>query len=445
MKANTPRLPVYVAAVCVTAVVFLLCADWTSEASGAEFWNAFSSLLALALAAELLSTKVNRTTSTTAVSFVPFIAAIILLGAPWAMAIAGTTVLVAEKIIRRKRFIKVVHNTSKEVVAIGIAALVYSVLGTAPSLEEFRLDVDGFLLAVGVYFVISNGATATAMALSSGTTLYEAWSRVVVKGFAYDVFASFLALLLAFLYSQLAVLGLVLVIVPLFFVRHTNHINSQLEDTNKDLLELMVKAIEARDPYTSGHSQRVAQLAGTLAREVGLGFKEVEKITTAALLHDVGKIYREFAPILRKEDTLNEHEQLLMESHPGRSAELVSTISSLRGTIEDCVRHHHEHYDGSGYPDGLIGDQIPLGARIVAIADTTDAMTTDRPYRKAMSYEMVLAELTVQAGRQFDPHLVEAIRGSAAIHALVADRSRSAIHSPTQKAGTTGWRLRAAR
>ncbi len=445
MNANIPRLPVYVTTVCVTAAVLLISVEWTSAASGAEFWNAFSSLLALALLAELFSTQVNRSTSTTAVSFVPFIAAIILLGAPWAMAIAGTTVLVAEKIIRRKQLIKVVHNTAKEVVAIGVAALVYTVLGSGPSLVDFTPEFDGFLLAVCVYFVISNGATATAMALSSGTSLYEAWGRVVLKGLAYDLFASLLALLLAFLYSELAVVGLLLVIVPLFFVRHTNQMNSQLEDTNRDLLELMVKAIEARDPYTSGHSQRVAQLAGTLAREIGLGFKEVEKITTAALLHDVGKIYREFAPILRKEDTLDEHEQLLMESHPGRSAELVSTISSLRGTIEDCVRHHHEHYDGSGYPSGLMGDDIPLGARIVAIADTTDAMTTDRPYRCAMSYEMVLAELTVQAGRQFDPYLVEAIRRSAAIHSLVADRSRGATTAPTTKAGTVGWRMRAAR
>ncbi|MFC1640277.1 HD-GYP domain-containing protein, partial [Gemmatimonadota bacterium] len=402
-----------------------------------------ASLLALALLSEVFSTQMLRSTATMAVSFVPYIATMVLLGGPWAMAVAGLTGLIAESIIRRKQMIKILHNTSKEVVAIGVAGMLYASVGGVPCVDAFEIDPFGFGIAVSAYFIISNGTTATAMALSTGSTLKEMWGRAVAKTFLYDLLASSLALLLVFLYVQLEIFGLFLVIVPLFFVRHTNHINIRLEETNRDLLELMVKAIEARDPYTCGHSQRVARLASAIAREVGVGFKEVEHITTAALLHDVGKIYEEFAPLLRKPACLTESERVLMESHPGRSAELVSTISSLRGAIEQSVRHHHEHFDGTGYPAGLAGQGIPLGARIVAIADTADAMTTDRPYRRALTFDSVLAELNVHSGRQFDPQLVDAFRRSAAVRAMYCDREQ--VVSPLERASAGGWRLRIAR
>jgi HD-GYP domain-containing protein (c-di-GMP phosphodiesterase class II) len=152
---------------------------------------------------------------------------------------------------------------------------------------------------------------------------------------------------------------------------------------------------------------------------MGLLFRDVDSVATAALLHDVGKIYEEFAPILRKEGRLTPEERALMQTHVERSAELVGTISNLRGPVQRFVRHHHESFNGSGYPDGLIGDDIPIGARIIMIADTTDAMTTDRPYRKALTYDHVVEELERQSGRQFDPRLVAAFRRSAMIRRLV--------------------------
>ena len=443
MTVTLQRVNAYVTVVCLIAAGMLVTADWTIPVAGPAFWNAFVSLLALAVLSEVFSTQMLRGTATMAVSFVPYIATMVLLGGPWAMAVAGLTGLIAEAAVRRKPLIKILHNTSKEVIAIGVAGILYASVGGVPSLGAFEVNPFGFGMAVGAYFIISNGTTATAMALSTGSTLKEMWGRAVAKTFVYDLLASSLALLLVFLYVELEILGLLLVIVPLFFVRHTNHINIRLEETNRDLLELMVKAIEARDPYTCGHSQRVARLASAIAREAGVGFKEVEEITTAALLHDVGKIYEEFAPLLRKPAGLTDNERLLMESHPGRSAELVNTISSLRGSIEQSVRHHHEHFDGTGYPAGLAGEGIPLGARIVAVADTADAMTTDRPYRRALTFDAVLAELNVHSGRQFDPQLVDAFRRSAAVRALYGERER--VVSPLDRTAVGGWRLRIAK
>jgi len=184
----------------------------------------------------------------------------------------------------------------------------------------------------------------------------------------------------------------------------------------------MVKAIEARDQYTSGHSLRVSRIASQLARERGLAAKMVDQITTAALLHDVGKIHEDFAPLLRKEARLDGTEKALMQTHPSRSAELVATISAFRGPIEQAVRHHHENYDGSGYPLGLAGEGIPIGARVIMLADTMDAMTTDRPYRKALTYDRVVEELRRYSGKQFDPLLVDVVVRSSTIKQMVAAR-----------------------
>jgi putative nucleotidyltransferase with HDIG domain len=237
------------------------------------------------------------------------------------------------------------------------------------------------------------------------------------------------------------VLGILLLIVPIYVIRQVYQTNQRLEQANRDLLELMVKAIEARDPYTSGHSQRVSQLAALIAQQFGLSNKQVEQIRTAALLHDVGKIYEEYAPVLRKAGKLDVTERALMQTHAGRSAELVGTISAFRGTIEDAVRHHHERYDGSGYPKGLAGRAIPIGARIIMIADTVDAMTTDRPYRTALTYDVVIAELRKFAGTQFDPELVETFMRSPAVRALIEKKTGGSSHAvPAAPMPASSWR-----
>jgi putative nucleotidyltransferase with HDIG domain len=206
-------------------------------------------------------------------------------------------------------------------------------------------------------------------------------------------------------------------------VRHVYGLYHQLEDSGQELLQVMVKAIEARDPYTSGHSVRVSELSRTIALELGLSAREVEQIETAALLHDVGKIHEEFAPLLRKEGRLTAEETALMQTHSAKSAELVSIISKFKGFIQDSVRHHHERWDGQGYPAGLSTKNIPLGSRIILISDTIDAMTTDRPYRKRLPLEIVIAELQKCKGTQFDPDLVEVAVSSVAVRRLIAGTS----------------------
>ena len=350
------------------------------------------------------------------------------------MALAGVNLLLVESVLRRKPLIKVIHNTSKEILAVGSAGLVYMALGGKVSISAFEPQILPFAAAVTVYMVLNAGAPAIAIAISSGTSVIDSWKRLVGGSFLFDFLASPLALLLAFLYTKADLWGVIVVTVPLFLIRHVYSVNLQIEQVNRDLLELMVKAIEARDPYTSGHSQRVSRIASVMGRELGLSGKQLEQIETAALLHDVGKIHEEYAAVLRKPGLLSPEEIALMRTHPIRSYELVRTISGFRGGVDQAVRHHHENFDGSGYPDGLTGELIPIAARIVLVADTADAMTTDRPYRSALSYEQLVEELDRYAGSQFDPELVKLFKASAAIRFLITKESvPEGSHRPVAK------------
>ena len=242
----------------------------------------------------------------------------------------------------------------------------------------------------------------------------------------YDLAASVIAVLVGWLYTRFdnwlgfGSLGLIGVIVPIVAVRHVYGLYHQLEASGQELLQVMVKAIEARDPYTSGHSVRVSELSRAIAVELGLSAREIEQIETAALLHDVGKIHEEFAPLLRKEGRLTPEETAVMQTHSAKSAVLVGIISKFKGFIQDSVRHHHERWDGQGYPAGLSGRTIPLGSRIILVSDTVDAMTTDRPYRKRLSLDVVISELQKCKGTQFDPELVEVTVNSVAVRRLIA-------------------------
>lgn len=423
MKAPQP-IHLWVTTVVAASLAVLAIVDWSVPVDTASFWDCFAALLLLGVLSEASFLKLRLGTVTSSVAFIPYLAAIPLLGPAWALAVAGLSELVAETVIRRKPAIKVAYNTSKKVIAVGLAGLAYAGVGGSAAVDAFQLNVPGFALAVAIFFLVDSGGTSVAVSVSTDLPLRSAWRRLVGGSLLFDFLSSPLALLLAFLYVEVQLIGIVVVTVPLFLIRHVYSVNLQLELVNRDLLELMVKAIEARDPYTSGHSLRVSKIAGSLARQLNLASKAIDEIETAALLHDVGKIYEEYAYILRKTGRLTSEEAALMRTHAIRSYELVRTISGFRDGVDLIVRHHHENFDGTGYPDGLAGDDIPLGARIIMVADTVDAMTTDRPYREALTFEQVLVELDRYTGSQFDPSIVRVFKKSTTVQKIV-DTARS--------------------
>jgi putative nucleotidyltransferase with HDIG domain len=182
-----------------------------------------------------------------------------------------------------------------------------------------------------------------------------------------------------------------------------NEYASELEESYVSIVKVVAATIDARDPYTHGHSARVSRFSLQIGERIGLDSTELEDLRVACLLHDVGKIKTPDS-ILMKPSRLSLPEQKEMMRHPEYGASILGKASSLHKYIP-AVRHHHERFDGQGYPDGLKGTDIPRFAAIMAVADAFDAMTSDRPYRKALSKDEALQELIRCAGTQFDPEI----------------------------------------
>ena len=194
-------------------------------------------------------------------------------------------------------------------------------------------------------------------------------------------------------------------------------------------LRRLADQLEASDPYTSGHSRRVARYSTLVGSQIGMTGDALRRLRTAAMLHDVGKIAVPLG-VLRKPGGLTDWEFDLIKAHPAEGARLIeSVVGDPR--LAEIVRHHHERLDGRGYPDGLVGAKIPLGARVIAVADTFDAICSRRPYRPARSFQVALDALRAAAGTQLDPAVVdgfgavfEALPGMGSLDVLSASGER---------------------
>ena len=187
-------------------------------------------------------------------------------------------------------------------------------------------------------------------------------------------------------------------------IENTN-LHQRLKETFHHTAAALAEAVNSRDPYTGGHVKRVQDYALQIATALKMPAEQRDSLRLAAILHDIGKIGIDDA-ILRKGGNLTEAEQLSMRKHPEIGAHILAMADGMKNVVPG-VRHHHEWFDGSGYPDGLAGENIPLSARIIAIVDVFDALTTNRPYRKALPFSGALAELAQGTGKHFDPALVK--------------------------------------
>lgn len=196
-------------------------------------------------------------------------------------------------------------------------------------------------------------------------------------------------------------------LIPLILARYTFTKYAETRDLFFGTVSALSQAIDAKDGFTRGHADRVSRIAGAIAREMGLPEAEIERIELAGMLHDIGKIGVEDR-VLMKPSRLDDDESELMRRHPIYGAAILEPSVALRPLVP-IVLHHHENYDGSGYPEGLAGDQIPIGSRIMIVADAYEAMTSDRIYRKAIGHERAVDQLNKYKGAQFDPRVVRAL------------------------------------
>jgi putative nucleotidyltransferase with HDIG domain len=324
----------------------------------------------------------------------------------------------SELVMMKPRLLwRAVLNISVLTIFFGTAAWTYNLLVRFIATEgshaiiAFLADIAAFLAAVVVAFLINHATISGFIAARQGGGVRKALEsfggtipRLMAEGFA-----STIAFISALLYNEIHVFGVILVVFPLQLIVRYDRAAAALKQANNDLLAALVKTIETRDPYTSGHSMRVAALAAQLAKDLRLPPRVAEQVEKAALLHDIGKIDSEFAPLIGKPYDLTADERSIIQTHATRGAELLTTWSTVPADVVRAVRHHHERYDGTGYPDQLKGQDIPLAARIIMLCDSVDAMLSDRPYRDALPVEVVEEELRRFSGRQFDPAIVDVV------------------------------------
>jgi putative nucleotidyltransferase with HDIG domain len=283
------------------------------------------------------------------------------------------------------------------------------------------------VLSGNILFFSSTILLAGVMSLSLGQSLREIWMERFRWLWPFYIAFGLVAFTLILGYSFGGVLGVLAVLVPLLMLRfsHIQYINrtremvnqlhgknADLEDhsnritaLNEEILLSLAHVIDLRDSYTMGHSMSVSEYSVLIAQELGLPEGRIDLIRTGSLLHDIGKIGIPDS-ILYKPSSLTCDEFEFIRQHPIRGADLVGTNKSLQGVVP-LIRHHHERFDGDGYPDGLSGHEIPIEARILCLADAVQAMESDRPYRNALSRCEILDEVKKLSGTQFDPQVVK--------------------------------------
>ncbi|MGH3061022.1 MAG: bifunctional diguanylate cyclase/phosphohydrolase, partial [Gaiellaceae bacterium] len=371
---------------------------------------------------------------TISVSAVGALAGAALFGPKAALPLAVATAAV-EWSSRRTPVYQLLFNIGALSCASLAAAGVFSVGGEGEGIGTLVTAAAG-LAAGGVYFVVNTGLLSGAMALEG----HNRWRRVWTERFSWLLphYVAFGAVggAIALAYEAIDLYGLAVFVLPLLLMRKTmaaylghtekstkklreaaETIRSQnvsLEQANRLLKERSTAAMEslsatvdARDAYTAGHSRRVQQLALAIGRELGLSAAELDLLGQAALFHDIGKLAIPDA-ILLKPSTLSSEEWTLMQRHAGEGARIIDRLGFL-GDAVPAIRHHHERWDGAGYPDALVGEEIPLGARIIHVADALDSMLTNRIYKAARPAGEALDELRRGAGSQFCPRTVAAL------------------------------------
>jgi hypothetical protein len=364
------------------------------------------------------------------IAFIPYLACVVIVPS-WTSVAAISIVKGAVELGRRIEARKALFNVVQHALTASCAILIYRALGGVSLLSISTASLIDVTRAVGFpamsAFSLSLFANASlvcfGIALTSQKNSIRIWRETVLPSIGIDLIAGPMIFVFAWVYAAYGPIAAAALWVPILGLREVHRVNIQLQKTNEELLQLMVKSIEARDPYTSGHSRRVQHYSVIIGRALGLRDKELDFIGKAALLHDVGKIYEKYAPILRKPDKLSPEEWTTVQEHPADGANLVATMTGLRDVVP-AIRHHHENWDGSGYPDGLVGNAIPFAARIITFADTIDAMTTDRPYRSPLSESQVHAEIIRCRGRQFDPEIADRLLASPMWHMLFNPAAR---------------------
>ena len=393
------NVAVFIALLCTVSIVLAL---WLADGMARARWPDYVLFTLLALLAERWDVRLS-THNRISLSFPVHLCAAVLFGPAFAGLVAATGVIVIDGFVHRRRLSRVMFNASQMALAAIICGMVFEALnGSHPvSLTTDALALIGAALA---YLVVNDVLVGGIIALTGGNFMEECVSLFRDSGVPWLAMIP-LAALMAFAYQDSR---WTLIYFPLLVIVIYNgfRLYMSLQNETDSALVALADSIDRRDEYTFQHSQRVADLVARIAEAMGLQVREIDQLVSAARVHDLGKIATDNR-VLFKKSSLTADELRIIRQHSAEGGDLAGRFSMFRAG-QDIIRHHHERWDGNGYPDGLAGTKIPLGARIIAVADSYDAMTSDRPYRQALPHEIALIEIQRASGQQFDPAVVDA-------------------------------------
>lgn len=386
---------------------YLIIAEWRMLLVGVLLF------IALSFLAEQLTVSLAGDGFASVGSAVTF--ASLLLFGPLAAAFTDVIACLKWQDLKERRPLHIIaFNASQFVISAGIAGLVYiytggiilTQVGRGFTSKDFPSIILPFLLSAATYLLLNTALVSIDIGLEKKTSPLGTW-LVNAQG----TIGSYLALAVfgvvtAHIYMIAGPASIILLIAPLMIAREVFNRYIKLKELYGSSVKSLVKAIELKDPYTSGHSDRVSDLSENIARELGWRENKIENLKWAGYLHDIGKIGVP-KKILNKPDELSKAEYDKVKEHTSLGVSILEEIEFLKG-IKESILYHHEHIDAKGYPEGLTGDYIPEASKILAVADAYDAMTSERAYRPAMTKEKALSELKRCSDTQFDKKLVNA-------------------------------------
>ncbi len=414
-------------------------------------WFGLSLFALCVVLAEVLALDIYSRDASVSTSAAPFIGAVLLFG-PWG-AIAVSTLLAAVALLKKKAHLRrFVFNLSNHLIAGLIVIAVVKGFGVPyvqlPQMTQIALAV----LAGAIIFFSTTFFLAGVIGISLEKSLLQVWREKFQWLLIFYVGFGIVGYTLILGYNNAGLFGIMAMILPMWMIRfsHAQYISKtenlvrqlqaqnkelsnqeqEISTVNNELLACLAKAVDIRDPFTYGHSEIASHYAVILGREMGLSQERLELLRKAGLLHDIGKLGIP-ETILFKPASLTAEEYERIKEHPMIGARLVSQSHAMQ-YIVPAILHHHERWDGQGYPHRLRGEQIPLEARIIGLADAIEAMASNHPYRKGLSFEKIVREVNENSGTQFDPQVVQAFmqivgrQGAKVLRPSVRSRVRHA-------------------
>jgi hypothetical protein len=418
-----PRALAYIVAVSLAAALWLyvlrpmvgpgeaFASLWLYERSGTDLGNPGATVLlaglgVLTVLAELRPIRLPRSANMSVATAVNF-TLVILYGPGWAAMVATAAAALSDVYVR-KAWYKTVLNAAAVAIPVGVSASLYFLVYDPHSGPIYSLRNWEALAIYGVTnFGLNTLLVSSAIGLAQGVSPFQIWS-LSFRGTALQYSTMIpIGALIATTFLESAYVSAIAMIVLLILVYYALRTSQRLRDEARRTIEAMVDSIDRRDQYTGSHVLGVAEFSRVIAEQLRLPLDEVNTIVLAARIHDLGKVAIPDA-VLLKPGPLTDEEMEIMKLHADIGADIIANLS-VYNRAREYMRHHHESFDGRGYPGGLVGAQIPFGARILAVADAYQAMTADRPYRRGVPPAIAIERLIGGRGTQWDPRCVDAL------------------------------------